>query len=74
MKYKLLSHVRLFETPWTAWEFHGLHGPWGPPGQNTGVDSLSLLQGISPPRSPTLQADYLPAEPQGKLVSMYKCI
>ena len=40
-------------------------------GQNTGVGSLSLLQGIlSNPgiklRSPTLQADSLPAEPQGK--------
>ena len=41
------------------------------PGQNTGVGSLSLLQGICPnpgiePRSPALQADSLPAEPQGK--------
>ena len=27
---------------------HGLHGPWNPPGQNTGVGSLSLLQGIFP--------------------------
>ena len=45
------------------------------PGQNTGVGCLSLLQGIFPtqglnpglePRSPTLQADSLPAEPQGK--------
>ena len=25
---------------------HGLYSPWNPPGQNTGVDSLSLLQGI----------------------------
>ena len=25
---------------------HGLHNPWNSPGQNTGVDSLSLLQGI----------------------------
>ena len=25
---------------------HGLYSPWIPPGQNTGVDSLSLLQGI----------------------------
>ena len=35
------------------------------------MGSLSLLQGIFPnpgiePRSPTLQADSLPAEPQGK--------
>ena len=27
---------------------HGLWGPWNSPGQNTGVDSLSLLQGIFP--------------------------
>ena len=25
---------------------HGLYSPWNSPGQNTGVDSLSLLQGI----------------------------
>ena len=40
-------------------------------GQNTGVGSLSLLQGNLPnpgiePRAPALQADSLPAEPQGK--------
>ena len=27
---------------------HGLHGPWNSPGQNTGLGSLSLLQGIFP--------------------------
>ena len=27
---------------------HGLHCPWNSPGQNTGVGSLSLLQGIFP--------------------------
>ena len=27
---------------------HGLYSPWNSPGQNTGVDSLLLLQGISP--------------------------
>ena len=27
---------------------HGLYNPWNSPGQNTGVGSLSLLQGISP--------------------------
>ena len=48
--------------------------PWNSLAQNTGVGSLSLLQGISPtqksnePRSPTLQADTLPVEPQGKPV------
>ena len=50
---------------------HGLYSPWNTPGQNTGVGSLSLLQGNLPnpgtkPRSPTLHADSLPAEPQGK--------
>ena len=27
---------------------HGLHSPWSSPGHNTGVGSLSLLQGIFP--------------------------
>ena len=27
---------------------NGLYSPWNSPGQNTGVDSLSLLQGIFP--------------------------
>ena len=27
---------------------HGLYSPWDSPGQNTGVGSLSLLQGIFP--------------------------
>ena len=42
---------------------------WNSPGQNTGVGSLSLLQGIFPTQgSNPLQADSLPAEPQGKLI------
>ena len=50
---------------------HGLYGPWDSPGQNIGMGSFSLLQGIFPtqglkPRSPALQVDSLPAEPQGK--------
>ena len=43
---------------------HRLYSPWNSPGENTGVGSLSLLQGIKP-RSSALQADSLPAEPQG---------
>ena len=43
----------------------GLYSPWNSPGQNTGVGSLSLLQGIEP-GSPALQADSLPAEPPRK--------
>ena len=27
---------------------HGLYSPWNSPGQNTGVGSLFLLQGIFP--------------------------
>ena len=27
---------------------HGLYSPWNSPGQNTGVGSLSLLQGVCP--------------------------
>ena len=27
---------------------HGLYSPWNSPGKNTGIDSLSLLQGIFP--------------------------
>jgi len=50
---------------------HGLYSPGNSPGQNTGVGSLSLLQGDLSipgikPRSPALQADSLPAESQGK--------
>ena len=41
-KWILLGRVRLFATPWT------IHSLWGSSGQNTGVGSLSLLQGIFP--------------------------
>ena len=37
-KWELLSRVRLFVTPWTVYS----------PGQNTGVGSPSLLQGVFP--------------------------
>ena len=45
-----------------------LYSPWNSPDQNTGVGSLSLLQGGLPnpgiePRSPTVQADSLPVVP-----------
>ena len=51
-------------------QHHGLYTPWNSPSQNTRVGSLSL-QGDIPnpgikPRSPELQADSLPAGPQGK--------
>ena len=57
-KRKLLSRVQLFATPW-------IYSPWNSPGQNAGVGSRSLVQGIDP-RSHELQADSLPDEPQGK--------
>ena len=40
-KWKSLSCVWLFATPWTI-------GPWNSPCQNTGVGSLFYLQGIFP--------------------------
>ena len=50
---------------------HGLCRPWNSPGQNIEVGSLSPSPGDLPkpgvkPRFPALQADSLPAEPQGK--------
>ena len=41
-KWKPLSHVCLFATPWT------IYSPCISPGQNTGVGSHSILQGIFP--------------------------
>ena len=37
----------------TSLQPHGLYSPWNFPGQNTGVGSLSLLQGSSQPRDQT---------------------
>ena len=50
---------------------HGLYSPLNSPGQNTGVDSFSLLQGIFPtqglnPGLPHCRQIFLPAELQGK--------
>ena len=52
VKWKLLSHVRLFAT-------HGLEPtrlfcPWNSPGKNTGMGSLSFLQGIFPTQGSNL--------------------
>ena len=41
VKWKSLSRIWLFA-------IRGLYSPWNSPGQNTGVGSLSLLQGIFP--------------------------
>ena len=61
------SHLVMFDSLGT----HRRYSPWNSPGQNIGVGSFSLLQGNLPnsgiePRPPTLQADSLPAQPQGK--------
>ena len=63
-KWKSLSHVRLFATPWTTqsmefsrpeyWSGYPFPSPGDLP--NPGIE----------PRSPTLQVDSLTAEPQGK--------
>ena len=42
VKWKSMSCVPLFVTPWT------IYSPWNSLGQNTGMGSLSLLQGIFP--------------------------
>ena len=63
----MLSHARLFATPWT-------YSPQNSPGQNTGVGSFSLLQGKkedpSQPRDWTqvshISGDSLPTELSGK--------
>ena len=39
--------VKVAQSCPTLWP-HGLYSPWNSPGQNTGVGSLSLLQGIFP--------------------------
>ena len=40
--------------PWRSLQPHGQYGPWNSPGQNTGVGSLSLLQGIFPTQGSNL--------------------
>ena len=52
---------------------HGLYSPWNSSDQNTGVGSLSLFRWIFPTqgsRPPALQEDSLPAEPQGKQLTL----
>ena len=57
---------------------HGLYSPWNSPGQDPGVGGPFPSPGDLPnpgvePRSPTLQADSLPAEPQGSLLAERGC-
>ena len=54
-----------------SWRPHGLYSPWSSPGQNTGEGKPFPSPGDLPnpgikPRSPTLQADSLPARSAGK--------
>ena len=62
--WKLLSRVRLFVTPWTIWsmEFSRPEYWSGKPFPSPGGLPNSPIE----PRPPPLQADSLPAEPQGK--------
>ena len=67
------SHSIISDSLWP----HGLYSPWNSPGQNTGVGSLSLFQGIFPgiePRSPALQEESLPAETPGKPLIHFELI
>ena len=43
-----LVKVKVTQSCLTLCDPHGLYSPWNSPGQNTGVSSLSLLQGIFP--------------------------
>ena len=63
-KSKSLSRVRLFVTPWTtqSMEFSRSEYWCGSPLPSPGDHPNPGIK----PRSPTLQADSLPAEPQGK--------
>ena len=69
MRVKLLSHVRLFATPWTvvyqaplSMEFSRQEYWSGLPFPSPGdLPNLGIKPG-----SPTLQADALPSEPPGK--------
>ena len=44
LNYRILSEIR--SVMYDSLRLHGLYSPWNSPGKNTGVGSLSLLQGI----------------------------
>ena len=64
------SHSAMSDSSWP----HGLYSLWNSPGQNTGVGSLSLLQGIFPNQGSNLCLPYCRwilnqlSEPQGKFI------
>ena len=67
-KWKLLSCVQLFVTPW-------MYNPWNSPSQNTGVGSLFSSLGDLPgikPMSPTLQEDSLQLSHKGSSPEVWK--
>ena len=45
----MLTHVQLFETPWTV--AYQARCPWDSPGKNTGVVAISFFTGSSRPRN-----------------------
>ena len=69
-KYSFVAHSELVKVIQSCPTLcHSMDCPWNSPGQNTVVGSLCLLQGIFPTQELNpglaLQADSLPAEPQG---------
>ena len=64
VKWKSLSHVQLFSTPWTIQSMRFFRPEYwsGLPCSSPGDLSSPRIK----PRSPTLQADSLPMEPPGK--------
>ena len=70
--------VKVAQSCSTLCDPHGLYSLWDSPGQNTGVGSFSLLQGIFPtqglnPGLPHCRQIVLPAEPQ-PLGILYKSL
>ena len=73
---KLLSHIRLFATPWTVAHQAPLSMGFSRQEYWSGLPFPSPgnlpYPGIEP-RSPALRADSLPTEPQGKPVYLTSC-
>ena len=65
------TKVKVAQSCLDSFRAHGLYSPWNSPDQNSGVGSLSLLQGIFPtqgskPGLPHCRQILLSAEPQRK--------
>ena len=63
------SHSIVSDSFWP----HGLSSPCNSPGQNSEWVAFPFSRWSSQPRSPVLQADSLPGEPQGK-PTLYSCV